>query len=700
MAFQTKLLSAAVFSLLALAGCGGGGGSADTASGATVPLSGTAAKGILIGAEVSVYSLAGGKKGDKALATATTDADGKYTLKIAPTTDPVMIEVKAVSGTTMLDETGTLVAGKFPAVTAPAGLTMRSFAANASQETVVRVNPLTEMAVAVAAGATGGLSLTNLSAGQQVAQSAAPTGVNPFTQEPVAEPAKMDDGQLKFAIKMAGLMSSAKANTLCDVQCQIKSLSEGVSFTVADGKPTFSAEVTKKIAEKSSTLLASGTASLKVNANQASSLASTGTQLRASADSKAANPVAFVGAKTEDVVAANGLQGFIDAMRNGFRATETRLLKAEQDWNKRYESVTFDGLESVNSLLSAIETDCDADLLTCKSSSSSILQWSGSNGSFSWTRKRPDDLGRTTTGTVVGVKGTDGKRSVTVNGTVSLKDKQTAELKNLSFNLAGENDNLTGSISGTVQVNNQSSDLTVSLNLDNIQVTSTVVKPNVQSNVSFKGGISLAASNGDRLSGTLDMKMVEVRRVVSFGAATSVQSYSYTVLDDFLTDGVIQLKAETTATGPKMEILALDATVKASQSDYTKPVTASNPETFNGSFKIALADNLTSLTFNESAADWKEVKQSVAIVSGLSGVKLDVTYTLDKQSGAWCQWNHDVKRCANELKLESTNANPYNATLTKNNNGKITGDIFLGPTKVGEIVNGVLKINGAEVSLY
>ena len=106
------------------------------------------------------------------------------------------------------------------------------------------------------------------------------------------------------------------------------------------------------------------------------------------------------------------------------------------------------------------------------------------------------------------------------------------------------------------------------------------------------------------------------------------------------------------------------------------------------------------MTFNESFTDWKEVKQSVAIASGLSGVKLDVTYTLDKQSGAWCQWNHDVKRCANELKLESTNANPYKATLTKNNNGKITGDIFLGTTKVGEIVNGVLKINGAEVSLY
>ena len=105
MAFQAKLLSVAVFSLLALAGCGGGGGGGQNTSGTTVPLSGTASKGILIGAEVSVYSLASGKKGDKALATVLTDADGKYTLNIAPTNDPVMIEVKAVSGTKMLDET-------------------------------------------------------------------------------------------------------------------------------------------------------------------------------------------------------------------------------------------------------------------------------------------------------------------------------------------------------------------------------------------------------------------------------------------------------------------------------------------------------------------------------------------------------------------------------------------------------------------
>ncbi len=697
MQLRSKLTGVGLASVLVLAGCGGGGGGGTPAA-STVPLSGSAAKGILIGAEVNVYSLAGGKKADKPLGTTTTNSMGQYTLNIPTTTDPVMIEIKAISGTKMLDETGALVGGKFPEVAAPTGLTMRSFAANASQETVVRVNPLTEMAVAVAANANGGLSINNLITGQQVAQSAAPAGVNPFTQEPVAEPAKMDSDQLKFAIKMAGLMSAAKADTACDVPCQIGKLSKDVSFTVAaDGKATVSPDVAKQIAQRSSALVASGTTSLKVSANQTNILASTGAQLKATADSRVTTPVALVTAKPEEVLAANGLQGFVDAMRNGFRATEERLLKAEQDFNKRYENVTFEGIESVNRLLSSIERDCDTDLLVCKTNASSPIQWTGSNGSFKWVRTIPDDFGRTTSGTLVGVTGADGKRSVTINGIFSIKGKQTAEIKNLSMSLTGANDNFTGVINGAVVVNHQSSDLTVSLNLENIQVGSTVVKPKEVSNISFKGGLSLAASNGDKLSGTLDIKMVEVRRQVSYGMNNA---WSYTEFDEFVTDGVIKLKAVTTASGAAMDILALDVSGVSAQPSYTTPVSATNVETYSATVKIALADNLTNLTFNESASNWQDVKQTISIASGLSEVKLNVTYSLANQSGSWCQWNHNVKRCANELKLESTNSNPYKATLTKGSNGRTKGDILLGDTKVGEIINGVLKINGAEVSLY
>jgi hypothetical protein len=720
MQLRSKLMGARLASLLVLAGCGGGGGTptgatvSDGSSGSsagttvsgggggatapTVVLSGSAAKGILIGAEVNVYSLAGGKKADKPLGTTTTNSMGQYTLNIPPTTDPVMIEIKAISSTKMLDETGALVDGKFPEVAAPTGLTIRSFAANASQQTVVRVNPLTEMAVAVAANATGGLSINNLITGQQVAQSAAPAGVNPFTQEPVAEPASMDADQLKFAIKMAGLMSAAKADTACDVPCQIGKLSNGVSFTIAaDGVANFPPAVTQQIAQRSSALFASGTTSLKVNANQTNILASTGAQLKATADSRVTTPVALVTAKPEEVLASNGLQGFVNAMRNGFRTTEERLLKAEQDFNKRYENVTFEGIESVNRLLSSIERDCDTDLLVCKTTPSSPIQWTGSNGSYNWVRTIPDDVGRTTSGTLVGVTGSDGKRSVTVNGTFSIKGKQTAEIKNLSISLTGQNDNFTGVINGVVLVNHQSSDLTVSLNLENIQVGSTVVKPKEVSNISFKGGLSLVASNGDKLSGTLDIKMVEVRRQVFYGRNNE---FSYTDFDEYVTDGDIQIKALTTASGAPLEIVALDFNWISRQPSYTLPVNANNVESYDGSVKIALADKLTSLTFNESATNWQDVKQAVSIASGLSEVRLSATFSLANQSGSWCRWNHNVKRCANQLNLESANANPYKATLTKDSNGKTKGDILLGNTKVGEFVNGVMKINGAEVSLY
>jgi hypothetical protein len=508
----------------------------------------------------------------------------------------------------------------------------------------------------------------------------------------------MDADQLKFAIKMAGLMSAAKADTACDVPCQIGKLSKDVTFTVsADGKASFTPDVTKKVAEKSSALLTAGANTLTVNANQVNERNSTATVIKTAAQTRVTNPVALVTAKPEEVLAANGLQGFVDAMRNGFRATEERLLKAEQDFNKRYENVTFEGIESVNRLLSSIERDCDTDLLVCKTTPSSPIQWTGSNGSYNWVRTIPDDVGRTTSGTLVGVTGADGKRSVTVNGTFSIKGKQTAEIKNLSMSLTGANDNFTGVINGAVVVNHQSSDLTVSLNLENIQVGSTVVKPKEVSNISFKGGLSLAASNGDKLSGTLDIKMVEVRRQVSYGMNNA---WSYTEFDEFVTDGVIKLKAVTTASGAAMDILALDVSGVSAQPSYTTPVSATNVETYSATVKIALADNLTNLTFNESASNWQDLKQTISIASGLSEVKLNVTYSLANQSGSWCQWNHNVKRCASELRLESANSNPYKATLTKGSNGRTKGDILLGNTKVGEIINGVLKINGAEVSLY
>jgi hypothetical protein len=120
--------------------------------------------------------------------------------------------------------------------------------------------------------------------------------------------------------------------------------------------------------------------------------------------------------------------------------------------------------------------------------------------------------------------------------------------------------------------------------------------------------------------------------------------------------------------------------------------------------KLALADNLF-LTFTEKSATYDKVSQVATIKSGTSEVQLTAEYKEAPQgSSGWCQYSGSasgsIYRCASELKLKSTNANPYTATLTKGANGKTKGDVLLGSTKVGEFVNGVLKINGTEVSLY
>lgn len=694
---QFKLLCLVAAGLVALSGCGGGGGGGTPPS-TLVDLGGTAAKGILIGADVAAYAVVDGKQATTALATTKTDASGAYLLKVPVTSGPVIVEVKANSSTKMLDETGTLVGGKFPEVPAPAGLTMRSFSANASEvKTEVRVNPLTEMAVAVAAGATGGLSINNLLAGQQVAQLAAPAGVNPFTQEPVAEPAKMTDDQLKFAIKMAGLMSSAKTNTSCDLQCQIGNLSKDVTFTIAaDGKANFTADVTKQIAQRSSALVASGTTSLKVNANQVDSVASTGAQLKAAADSLAITPVALVTAKPEEVMAANGLQGFVDAMRNGFKTTETRLIKVEEDLNKRYENVTLDGVSFVGKVLNAIEADCDTELKMCSTSATSLFNWTGSGNTFSWVTKNPDSDGRTSSGTVVGTFIDGGEKTASINGSISKNGKDLVLMKDIKVSVNDGGDaNFSASVNGVIQANDSQSNLTVSLNLVNIAAISTPRAENI-ANVTFKGGLSLSASNGDNLTGNLDVKMVEITKKIFYGNNNQLWYEDY---DEFITDGKISLTAVTTLSGSAMDILALDVKLTSSLPDYSKPVSSSNVETYSGTATFALVDKLTTVSFTESAADWKNMNQTATIQSGGSEIKLSAAYSADNTTGSWCQWN-EIKRCTNQLLLTSTNANPYKATLTKGDNGKTKGDIFLGDTKVGEIVNGVLKINGVEVSLY
>lgn len=456
-----KLLSLVTASVLALAACGGGGG-ASTAN--NVSLSGTAAKGILIGADVKVYALVNGVKGTTPLATTTTNANGEYVLSLAPTSNPLLIEVTANANTKMLDETGTLTAdGKYPEVAAPTNLSLRSFATEATKTTEVRVNPLTEMAIAVAASS-GGLTLNNLVAGQEVAKLAAPEGVNPFTQTPVAKPADMDDAQMKFAMQMAGLLASAGGS--CELKCQIDKLSEGVAITVAnDGKATVPPAINAVIQQKKRDVLDLGQTALKVDTASETKKANIATAVVAAAnqavsDAKKEDAAPVTTPDTETVIAANGLKGFVTALRDGFRLTEQRLLKVEEELTKRYETVTLDGVNFAGTVLNGVESDCKAPeegVIQCKTSDTSRFNWTGSGSTYNWASKAPDDLGRTTTGTVV--FGTQsGVESFTLNGSIKKGSATLLTMTNVSVALEDRDYNdFKAAISGLIQANDSTS---------------------------------------------------------------------------------------------------------------------------------------------------------------------------------------------------------------------------------------------------
>jgi len=155
-------LSAMALSASLLAGCGGGGGSSDGSSGVssgsvtTGMLSGTAIKGPVGSATVKAFAITNGARGSQ-LGSATTDANGNFTMTMDAYTGPVMLQVRGGSyldeatGIRMnmldADELTCLV----PAITVAAG----------STTTGVQVTPLTSMAQAWAEHMTGGMTTAN-----------------------------------------------------------------------------------------------------------------------------------------------------------------------------------------------------------------------------------------------------------------------------------------------------------------------------------------------------------------------------------------------------------------------------------------------------------------------------------------------------------------------------------------------------------
>ena len=107
----------------------------------TVDVNGSAAKGFLSNADVSVYSVSDGMR-NQLLARTSTDATGAFQIKTLPAdVGPVLIEISANANTRMLDES-------MGDIAAPTKLVLRAAVPDIAQTDAIHVNVLSEIAAA------------------------------------------------------------------------------------------------------------------------------------------------------------------------------------------------------------------------------------------------------------------------------------------------------------------------------------------------------------------------------------------------------------------------------------------------------------------------------------------------------------------------------------------------------------------------
>jgi len=189
-----------------LAACGGGGDSTPAPEASTLTVQGTAIKGPLAKAKISLYkTTADGKQGDL-LQEVTSDENGKYSVTVTGYSGVVLVVASVVPGqTTMYDEaTG-------QAITPAAGFKLRaSFPATSGQTYSVQVNPFTDLATATALAKTGGLNAANVEqANKDLAEA--------LTFNPLTTTAEFDASKTPknaAAAALAALSQMAKAGDL------------------------------------------------------------------------------------------------------------------------------------------------------------------------------------------------------------------------------------------------------------------------------------------------------------------------------------------------------------------------------------------------------------------------------------------------------------------------------------------------------
>ena len=388
----------------ALMACGGGGGGNNSTTGGnggdtskSVQVNGVAAKGLLANAKVAVFELDPKGPATKPLIEGMTDANGKFSLTIPATQSSLLVEVTAIAGTTMLDETQ-VENGKYKAVAVNPGLKLRSFVKDASSGKVAAsVNPFTDAAVSAveswAAKNEGAWSSASINAAMELAKALVNNKANPFEAQPTnldgAQTAAADSTHLMVALSgfMQAAQSCQSANGKTGIDCQLQTLStlaaDSISVTSAG---TAAIKNPEALADY---IVAQYAAAAELNSKQQSPLQALAQPVN---KQDILDQIASINATpngSDDFVA------FLDNLREAFLSVEKTIRGAEDTLSQRYAYFTSDAFVSVLDGISYLDDSCRISSvgLQCYASSGWVQQSDGSvKYSIQWNASPKDVL--------------------------------------------------------------------------------------------------------------------------------------------------------------------------------------------------------------------------------------------------------------------------------------------------------------------
>jgi hypothetical protein len=228
---RIPLLSAIAMTLLITTACGGGGG-IDVGSGGT-GISGSVIKGPTANATVVAYAVSGGQSGTQ-IGSATTDADGNFSMTMTSYSGPVMLQASA--GTYRDEATGALM-------TVAAGDVMTAVlpsVAPGATVTGVQVTPVTSMAQTRAQQMTGGMTDANAAAANAAMGNYFSVNdilhVHPMNPLVPGSGANAGPDARNYGMTLAAMSQYAKSINMANTSAMVTAMMNDASDGMMDGK--------------------------------------------------------------------------------------------------------------------------------------------------------------------------------------------------------------------------------------------------------------------------------------------------------------------------------------------------------------------------------------------------------------------------------------------------------------------------------